>query len=140
MQFHSAVRECSGIGAIIEKLKKIYNYFKSEMNQIRRNLERDKNNKEQYCIQDCMQVLDNDHITWCKCLNEANKQRYSDILNGDSNEKFQSLKQIRLNNRKREEGCDPVLCWSARVFYKGIDIYIQTVMDVKIAFYVIVLF
>ena len=50
-----------------------------------------------------MQVLDNEHITWCKYLNAANNYRYSDILNGDLNEEFESLKQIRSNNRKREE-------------------------------------
>ena len=86
----------------LEDQRYIFN-FRSEMNQIKSNFQRDTNIKEQYCITDCMQVLDNEHITWCKYLNEANDYRYSNILNGDLNEKLETLKQIQSNNRKREE-------------------------------------
>ena len=73
------------------------------MNQIGSNFQRDINMKEQYCIKDCMEVLYNEHITWCKYFNEANDYKYSHILNGDLNEKLETLKQIQSNNRKREE-------------------------------------
>ena len=65
-----------------------------------------------YCRKKCNAELDIEHIVWCKDLNKENYYRYSNILNGDTIEKKEALKQIEINNRKREEQnepCDPVV-------------------------------
>ena len=73
------------------------------MNQTKSNFQRDTNMREEYCIKECRTILDNEHITWCKYLNEENDYKYSHILNGDLNEKVETLRQIQYNNRKGEE-------------------------------------
>ena len=83
------------------------------MNKTRENFQRDTNMEEEFCIEKCNQVLNNEHITWCSYLNEINDYKYSHILNGDLNEKLEALKQIKENTRKRKEDstpCDPVIC------------------------------
>ena len=87
--------------------------FRSEMNQTKENFQRDSNIKEEFCRRQCNNILDNEHITWCPYLNEANDYKYSHILNGDLNDKLEAYKQIKENTRKRKEEitpCDPVLC------------------------------
>ena len=73
------------------------------MNQTKSYFQRDTNIKEEYCIKECKTILDNEHITLCQYLNEENYYKYSHILNGDLNEKVETLRQIQSNNRKREE-------------------------------------
>ena len=73
---------------------------------------KDKNMKITYCIKKCNTELDNEHIVWCKKMNKESDYKYSHILNGDITEKKEALKQIQMNNRKREEEnepCDPVV-------------------------------
>ena len=96
----------------LEDQRFIFN-FRSEMNQTRENFQRDTNMKEEFCIEKCNQVLNNEHITWCPYLKKSNAYKYSHILNGDLNEKLEALKQIKENTRKRKEDstpCDPVIC------------------------------
>ena len=84
-----------------EEQRFIFN-FRSEMNQTKINFQRDTNMKEEYCIKECGTILNNEHITWCKYLNEENDYKYSNIVNGDLNEKVETLRQIQSNYRKRE--------------------------------------
>ena len=95
-----------------EDQRYIFN-FRTEMNPTRINFQRDINMKEEHCINQCKKVLNNEHITWCEYLNNPNDFKYYHILNGDLNEKLETYKQIKSNNRRREEEklpCDPVTC------------------------------
>ena len=46
--------------------------------------------------------LNNEHIRWCPYWNESNGYKYSNILNGDLNEKLEALKQIKENTKKKK--------------------------------------
>ena len=60
----------------------------------------------------CNAETENEHITWYEYMNIDTEYKYSHILNGDINEKKEAIKQIKLNNRIRDEEnepCDPVV-------------------------------
>ena len=45
--------------------------------------------------------LDNEHIVYCKELNENSTLRYEDILNGSLKDKLEALNQVKLNEQNR---------------------------------------
>ena len=58
----------------------------------------------------CRQELDNDHITWCGKITADNSYRFEQGLNGTLQEKIHTLKQIRSNEKIRNNEripCDP---------------------------------
>ena len=79
------------------------------MNEIKDNFPKDRNMKVVYCVKQCNKELDNEHIKWCKFMNKENDYKYAHILNGDISEKKEALKQIKQNNRRREEEMNPVI-------------------------------
>ena len=49
-----------------------------------------------------MKKLDNYHITRCEKINKETEHRFTDILNGNIEEKIETLKQIKRNEKRRE--------------------------------------
>ena len=73
--------------------------------------------KQEYCIKSCQKELDNQHITWGDKINEDKDFRFWHLLNGTLQEKVQTLKQIKLNEKNRNIEripCDPVNLWSTK--------------------------
>ena len=59
----------------------------------------------------CKKEFDNNHLTWCEKINKENDFRYIHLLNGNLEEKLETLKQIKSNESMRNEErktCDPV--------------------------------
>ena len=42
-------------------------------------------------------------VTWCDKINKETEQRFTDILNGNLEEKIKTLKQIKKNEKRREK-------------------------------------
>ena len=42
-------------------------------------------------------------VTWCDKINKETEQRFTDILNGNLEEKIETLKQIKKNEERREK-------------------------------------
>ena len=77
--------------------------LRCEMNPLKPNFKRNSRIKEEYCVQECMKKLDNYHITWRDKINKETEHRFTDILNGNLEEKIEILKQIKRNEKRREK-------------------------------------
>ena len=80
------------------------------MNPIKNNFERNIKMKQEYCIIACQKELDNEHITWCSKINKESDYKYEHLLNGTLQEKIETLKQIKMNEKIRNIEripCDP---------------------------------
>ena len=75
--------------------------IRSEMNPIKSNFRRNNKMEAEFCIEKCGKELDNEHLTWCQYLNKENDFKYSDILNGDLQQKVYTFKQIQRNQELR---------------------------------------
>ena len=42
----------------------------------------------------CQYEMDNEHLVWCKYMNEESEFKYMNILNGDLEDKINTYKQI----------------------------------------------
>ena len=65
--------------------------------------------KEDFCVQSCQQIIDNEHLTWCEKLNSEDDMKYSHLLNGNLMEKVQTLKQIKSNEKRRQDEKDSLV-------------------------------
>ena len=69
--------------------------------------------KADVCIKKCRTELDNEHLVWCKFINEESDYKNKDILNGNIQDKVRTFKQIQINEEIRKEEqivpCDPVI-------------------------------
>ena len=86
--------------------------LRSEMNPLKKNFERNTKMKQEFCIKSCKQELDNEHITWCNKMNVGSDLKFEHLLNGTLQEKIQTMKQIKLNEKIRNSErvpCDPNL-------------------------------
>ena len=80
------------------------------MNPIKKNFERNIKMKQEYCIKACHKEIDNEHITWCSKKNAEKDYKYEHLLNGTLQEKIETLKQIKINEKIRNREripCDP---------------------------------
>ena len=84
--------------------------LRCEINPIKKNCIRNIKMKQEYCITACKKEIDNEHITWCSKINEENSYRFEHLLNGTLQEKIQTLKKKRSNEKIRNIDripCDP---------------------------------
>ena len=84
--------------------------LRCEMNPIKKNFERNMKMTQEYCIKTCQQELNNEHITWWSKINSESDFKYEQLLNGTLQEKIQTLKQIKMNEKIRNGEripCDP---------------------------------
>ena len=70
------------------------------MNPLKSNFKRNNKMKKDVCITKCRTELNNEHLVWCKFINEESDYRYKDILNGNLQDKVQTFKQIQINEEK----------------------------------------
>ena len=81
------------------------------MNNLKSNFKRNNRINPEYCISSCKKEFDNNHLTWCEKINKENDFRYIHLLNGNLEEKLETLKQIKSNESMQNEErktCDPV--------------------------------
>ena len=86
----------------LEKQQQIFS-LRCKMNPLKENFSRNEQIKETYCIKECQQKIDNEHLTWCDKLNRKNDFRYSHLLNGNLIQKIKTLEQITSNEKRRME-------------------------------------
>ena len=79
------------------------------MNFLKLNYSRNINMKPEFCVQSCQQIIDNEHLTWCEKLNSEDDMNYSHLLNGNLMEKVQTLKQIKSNEKRRQDEKDSLV-------------------------------
>ena len=77
--------------------------LRCKMNHLKVSFSRNEYIKEKFCIESCQQKIDNEHLTWCAKLNSENEFKYSHILNGNLEEKIKTLKQIKSNEKRRND-------------------------------------
>ena len=108
LEIQNYLNPCSNIS--LEDQRFIFS-LRCEMNPIKNNFKRNMIMNTEYCIKSCQKELDNQHITWCDKMNEEKDFRFEHLLNGTLQEKVQTLKQIKLNEKNRNIEripCDPV--------------------------------
>ena len=66
--------------------------IRSEMNPLKSNFRRNNKMEVEYCVKKCGQEIDNEHLTWCKYMNEESEFKYMNILNGDLEDKIYTYK------------------------------------------------
>ena len=75
--------------------------IRCEMNILKSNFKRNNSIISTFCIKSCNKELDNEHIVYCKELNENSSLRYEDILNGSLQDKIEALNQVKQNEYNR---------------------------------------
>ena len=83
--------------------------LRCKMNFLNVNYSRNINMKPEFCVQSCQQIIDNEHLTWCEKLNSEDDMKYSHLLNGNLMEKVQTLKQIKSNEKRRQDEKDSLV-------------------------------
>ena len=86
----------------IEEQRFIFS-VRSEMNPLKSNFKRNNKMEVEFCIKKFRTELDNEHLVWCKFINEESDYRYNDILNGNLQDKVGTFKQIQINEEIRKE-------------------------------------
>ena len=56
-----------------------------------------------------LQELNNEHLVYCKELYGNSSLRYENILNGSSQDKVETLNQVKLNEKKKPRKKNPVI-------------------------------
>ena len=67
------------------------------MNPLKSNFRRNNKMEVEYCVKQCGQEMDSEHLVWCKHMNEESEFKYMKILNGDLEAKINTYKQIQRN-------------------------------------------
>ena len=86
----------------IEDQRTIFS-IRSEMNPLKSNFRRNNKMEVEYCVKQCGQEMDNEHLAWCRYINEESEFKYLNILNGDLEDKINTYKQIQRNEQRRKE-------------------------------------
>ena len=72
------------------------------MNPLKSNFKRNNIMEAEVCIKKC-RTENNEHLLWCKFINEESDYRYNDILNRNLQDKVGTFKQIQINEEIRKE-------------------------------------
>ena len=100
LELQDYLNPCSNLS--LEDQQRIFS-LRTRMNPLKSNFPKNEKMKQELCVKNCLKEIDNEHLTWCEVLNSKNDYKYSNLLNGNLEEKIQTFKQIVDNEKRRRE-------------------------------------